>query len=447
MASTKAKKRTTPTSKQKSASKRASSKAVQKPIYGHLPRFERMVDQSGTGATNADFNPGEWIDALLMDAYKANASDIHIEPLSSGARVRVRVDGNLHDAALISKPQSTRLIRHLKTHADLDPVTAFVPQDAQTHYELDGQKLDMRLACTPCFAGEKLVLRLFDPNRIVHRLEELGLQEEDKDHIYQWLSEISGMCLVTGPIGSGKTTTLYSILHELKFQDKAILTIEDPVEYQIEGVTQLQVDNRHGLTFSEGLKSMLRLDPDYLLVGEIRDRESGRTAVDASATGKALLSTMHSRDTAGVVTALRNWEVTDHEIATSLELVIAQRLVRLVCKHCWQWAPPDPVDANWLRSHQKQVPNKTVKPVGCEECQGTGYRGRTGVFEIWRYTEADYDLILSHAHEHEIRRHLRHRDVASLLNKGLRLVDQKVTTLSEIRLMGSHETLPTPSVR
>lgn len=373
---------------------------------------------------------------IIIDSVEVGATDLHLEPFSKGWRIRSRVDGALYDTAEVSHAMGQRLCRFIKTMADLDPVAMFVPHDARVRYEMGGRNLDFRIACTPCLGGEKLALRILDVDRVQHRIQDLGFSDNQIEHLERWLLNLTGMCLVAGPTGGGKTTTLYALLHELKLSKRSIATIEDPVEYRVDGITQIQVDHRHRLTFAEGLKTMLRLDPDYLLVGEMRDLASAQVAMEASASGRVLMSTLHSNNAMGVVTLLRNWNIPDHEIATLLELVIAQRLVRRLCPKCKKRGSLAPIEEKWLKSLQRKPPATVWIPVGCGECYKTGFHGRIGLFEIWRKTESDYQLILDHADEHTLRRHLDSSGFQSILDDGLDKVNAGITTVSEIQTVG-----------
>jgi general secretion pathway protein E len=244
------------------------------------------------------------------------------------------------------------------------------------------------------------------------------------------------MLLVAGPTGTGKTTSLYALLHELRLLDCSVITIEDPVECQIDGISQIQVDEPHGLTFAEGIKAILRLDPDYMLVGEIRDGSSARAAVDAAATGRTLMSTIHTRDAVGSVTVLRNLGLADHEIAAVLSIIVSQRLVRRLCPHCRTCGPPTEREARWLDTVKVPVPDTTWHAVGCDKCRDIGYRGRMGVFEVWRLDEHDYGLILDHADERSIRDRLCHTDHNFLLADALVKVESGITSIEELRSMG-----------
>jgi general secretion pathway protein E len=373
---------------------------------------------------------------LMMDAVRENATDIHFDPDAGHVVVRLRIDGTLRDAVQLSRARGEQLIRHFKVLANLDPTPAIKPADGRIRYRLDDRALDLRVACAPTITGETLAIRILDPTGNRRNLSELGLSDSHRALLTDWLNDVSGLFLVVGPTGSGKTTTLYALLHELKLRERSIVTIEDPVEYTIPGIVQMQVEERRGFTFEEGLKNLLRLDPDYILVGEIRDKPSAQTAVMASASGKLLMSTLHSRDAAGAITALRNFELEDHEIAAALEVVVAQRLVRKLCENCRRQEPPTEAEIRWLRSLGRPAPPQTWHATGCDLCHHAGYRGRTGVFEVWRLHEEDDQLILRHADEQTIRRELRARGVHSLLYDALAKAATGITSLTEIQTIG-----------
>lgn len=376
--------------------------------------------------------------AVLEDALLSRVTDVHFEPFSQGWRMRMRVDGVMHDAVQFTPETGQKVARYFRTAADLDPVINHLPQDANLQFEVQGRKLDLRLATIPCFGGEKLALRLLDPSRLQHRIRDLGLGSDDVNRFEGWLGQGSGLCLVAGPTGSGKTTTLYALLHELELSNHSVLTIEDPVEYPVDGVAQIQVNPAHGLSFATGLRAMLRLDPDYLLVGEMRDVESAQAAVEAAASGHFVMSTLHCPDAAGVITLLRNWNIPDHQIATVLQIVVNQRLVRRLCPKCRRAGEVSQNGRAWLISLGLEAPAKVWQPVGCDACQKTGYRGRVGVFEVWGKTESDYRLILDNADEHSLRTHLHQRGLRTVLDEGLSKVREGLTSLAEIQQMGPH---------
>ncbi|HRX86304.1 MAG TPA: GspE/PulE family protein [Phycisphaerae bacterium] len=372
-------------------------------------------------------------DAVLRDAIRERASDIHLEPQHNGVRLRFRVDGVLMDTELLTTEQGQHLIRHFKVLSGLDPIATFRPHDARTTVDVDGEPVDIRLASAPCVFGEKLALRLLDQRRVKQRIDELGLGGSARDAIRSWLDSMSGMFLVCGPTGSGKTTTLYALLHELRVAERSVVTIEDPVEYQLEGITQMHVDHRHGVEFATGLRAMLRLDPDYLLLGEIRDEGSAEAALEAATSGCVLLSTLHSRNAVNVITALRNWKLADHELAATLEVVVAQRLVRQLCTECRVQRAPDDVERAWFESLNQPVPDAVWHAPGCDACAHLGYRGRTGLFEVWRLSEDDKQLIAEHGDERALRERLRSRSDGSLIDDGLQKVADGETSVAEVR--------------
>ncbi|MFM7103422.1 MAG: GspE/PulE family protein [Verrucomicrobiota bacterium] len=329
-----------------------------------------------------------------------------------------------------------RVIRYLRTAAGLDPVVTYRPEDASLQVRAGEAEVDVRLATVPCVGGEKMALRILDPARLQQRIGELGLVADQVRTIESFLREATGLFLVTGPTGSGKTTTLYGLLHELRMSQHAVVTLEDPVEYPVDGIAQIQVDPGHGLGFAAGLRAMLRLDPDYLLVGEMRDRESAQVAVEAAESGHFVMSTLHCPDAAGVVTLLRTWGVPDYQIASTLQLVINQRLVRRLCPRCRRPGAPTPAEQAWVGALGGRLPPEVHRPAGCPGCQQTGYRGRIGVFEVWRRHESDYQLILGQADEHALRAHLRRRGLPTVFEDGLAKVQAGVTSLAEIQSLG-----------
>jgi type II secretory ATPase GspE/PulE/Tfp pilus assembly ATPase PilB-like protein len=333
------------------------------------------------------------------------------------------------------------LIRYFKVTANLDPVPALLPADSHCQFEFEEKSFDLRLACAPCVYGDKLALRLLQRSPIRLRLADLGLAAGDRSQIEQWLGDISGMFVVAGPSGSGKTTTLYALLAELNLTQRNIVTIEDPVEYQLEHLNQIEVNVARGLTFERGMRSILRLDPDYILLGEIRDKESALIAMEAAATGRVLLTTMHARNAAGVITALRSLNVPNYEIAASLAFIVGQRLVRKLCKHCRKPGPASDQEKRWLEDLGEKVPDRVWHPSGCEKCSHTGYRNRTGIFEVLPVDERLYNLILAGEDEHAIRRHLREAGHHLLLHNGLIKAAGGITDLSELSRIGAQSYL------
>ncbi len=375
---------------------------------------------------------------VFQDALDERATDIHLDPEREYLCVRFRIDGILRDVALIPQRHAAQFLGHIKSLVDIDPTPRLKPASGGTIYDLDGTEVHLRVTCTPTIQGEKISIRLLDPKRLRYSLEELGLNPAQKELIDNWLDSMTGMILVTGATGSGKTTSLYALLHELKLLNRSVVTIEDPVEYRVEGIIQMQVNEARGITFSEAVKTMLRLDPDFLMVGEMRDRASAEAALTASSTGKVLLSSLHSRDAAGTVTALRNLNIEDFEITAALELVVSQRLIRRLCPHCKKQCPTPPEDKQWLESIGFDAPEQSWTGVGCDQCRETGYHRRIGLFEVWRVDEQANHLILKHTDERSLRRAIRESGIPSLLDDGLQKAAKGVTSIKELRRVSSY---------
>jgi len=382
-------------------------------------------------------------EALLRDAMREGATDLHLDTQLGGLLVRMRIDGRVLDAVLLDKVRGQRLNNQFKAMARLNPVMTYLPEEGRISYKIDDQMLDLRLSHAPCLRGDKINIRMFFPRLVVKDLHELGLREEGLEDIQEWLDNVSGMLLVAGPTGSGKTTTLYTLLHKLKRHERNVVTIEDPVEYEIEGINHMQVDATHGLGFPEGMKAMLRLDPDYLMLGEIRDAPSARAAITAAASGHALMTTLHSRDAVGVLDTLRNYGLDGQDISSTLMLVVAQRLVRKLCPACRHEVPPTDEERQWLERLGRNVPDSVWHAKGCEACRDTGYKGRTGVFEVWRVNADEYQLILKGTDRRTLYQNLARRGHRFLLDDGLDKMADGITTLDELRTMGGFSALPT----
>lgn len=382
--------------------------------------------------------------SLLTDAIGARASDLHLDTQPEEVCVRFRVDGILLDIASIPPDRGQRLIRYFKVTANLDPAPALLPADSHCQFEIEGRAFDIRLACAPCVYGDKLALRLLQRSAIRLHLAELGLAMSDRSQIEHWLGDISGLFVVAGPAGSGKTTTLYALLAELNLTQRNIVTIEDPVEFQLGHLNQIEVNATRGLNFERGMRSILRLDPDYILLGEIRDKESALIAMEAAATGRVVLTTMHARNAAGVITALRSLNVPNYEIAASLAFIVGQRLVRKLCKHCRKAGPASDQEKRWLEDLGEKVPDRVWHASCCEKCSHTGYLDRTGIFEVLPVDERLYNLILAGEDEHAIRRHLRDEGHHLLLHDGLIKAAEGITDLSELSRIGAQSYLDRP---
>ena len=377
----------------------------------------------------------EIFQAIVKDAVEASASDVHFDPSETDCCIRLRVDGVLHDACLIPTKLGTRMVNHFKVTSGMDPGPIPISDEGWADYKFEDRVIHLRMSSVPTISGDKLAIRLFDESQIFGGITELGMNDKQSGLIQEWLGNIQGLFLVVGSVGSGKSTTLYALLNQLRKQTRSVVSIEDPVEYRIEGVNQIQVSEENDFGFAEALKSVMRLDPDDIMFGEIRDPLSAASAIDAAATGKVLLSTLHSRDAVGAVISLRNYGVKDHEIAALLETVVAQRLVRKLCDSCKQEKEVSDSDKAWLKTIDRKAPKTlyTHNPEGCDACGGVGYKGRTGIFEVWRLRKRDKELLIEHPAEQVFRNQIREWGLPSLFDASWDLVTSGTTSLEEIR--------------
>ena len=339
------------------------------------------------------------INGIIAEAVRAGASDIHLEPFESALTVRMRVDGVLREALSLSPRITPLLVSRIKVMARLDIAEKRVPQDGRISLALGGKTLDVRVSTLPARAGERVVLRILDKDQADLGLDQLGMGPDTLDAFRAALREPNGIILVTGPTGSGKTTSLYAGLSLLNDATRNILTVEDPVEYAVEGVSQTQVNTKVGMTFAAGLRAILRQDPDVVMVGEIRDVETAGIAVQAALTGHLVLSTVHTNDAVGAVTRLRDMGVEPFLLASTLRLVVAQRLVRRLCPDCRR---AEPADAATARLSGLRIGQTVWRPQGCAHCNHTGYVGRAGLYEVIRVDDRVRRLIAAEAGEEAI---------------------------------------------
>ncbi|MGM0984767.1 MAG: GspE/PulE family protein [Pseudomonadota bacterium] len=400
-----------------------------------LPQLEeRLADPAGAEGDTLAAN------LLLDDAARARASDIHLDPSREQWRIRLRIDGRIIDALELDVGDGVQLTNQFKVLAGLDPTPSRVASEGSFSWTSDAEGVEeifLRVTAVHCVAGEKLAIRFLAPPPSFHDPLALGIGEQGARGIRRWMDATGGMLLVAGPTGAGKTTTLYTLLNQLRLTESHVVTLEDPVEYSISGINQIQVDAKSGLDFASGTRSMLRLDPDYVLIGEIRDTDSAAAAVSVASSGRSLMGTLHSRDAVGVVSMLRQLGLEDAEISASLGMVIAQRLVRRLCEHCRECWPTPSRDVEWLEAVGLEVPEYAWLPVGCEQCDGLGYRERTGVFEIWQPTPEDHALLLRHADDAALRRSLRERGETLMIADGLAKAAAGITSLREVFRMGA----------
>jgi len=343
------------------------------------------------------------VNSIISQAIREGASDVHIGPEKNYVQVRFRIDGKLHDMPAPPKAMLLPLISRIKILAQMDIANTRVPQDGRFTVRMDGKEINVRASTIPTIYGEHLVLRLLDMSSGIYSLEELGMSEEDQKKLKDAIKKPYGMILSTGPTGSGKSTSLYAILQNLNSPDINIITVEDPVEYRIDKIKQVQLNRKAGMTFASALRSILRQDPDVIMVGEIRDAETASIAVQAALTGHRVLSTMHTNDAAGAITRLINMEIEPFLVSSVLLVSFAQRLVRKICPNCIEtYIPSEQVLKNWGIPDYVGMEFKRGK--GCPQCMNTGYRGRTGIFEVLVNDEMIQQMILERRSSQEITR-------------------------------------------
>ena len=370
------------------------------------------------------------INALLLEAVKEGASDVHVETQEKRVVVRFRIDGVLRDKLEPRRELAPLLVSRIKVMAKLDIAEKRVPQDGRVTLRIGGHDVDARVSTIPTQHGERVVMRLLEKGSLSLDMEALGMSARDRDVFARLLERPHGMLLVTGPTGSGKTTSLYAALHRLNDRKRNIMTVEDPIEYELAGVAQTQVNARTGMTFARGLRAILRQDPDVIMVGEIRDQETAEVAVRSAMTGHFVLSTLHTNSAVGSVTRLIDMGVERYLLAPMLVGVAAQRLVRRLCPSCRRQDVANEGDSLLLGGAIK--PGKKLwRAVGCDDCHGDGYRGRAGLYEVVAVDEKFQAMIHDGASEAELEAHAR-RDNPSLLDDGVDKVRAGVTTVEEV---------------
>jgi type IV pilus assembly protein PilB len=369
--------------------------------------------------------------SIIEGAITARATDIHLEPQLPSMRVRYRIDGQLYDVMSIPQSIEQAVFSRIKILADMDITERRRPQDGHITMRIRGRELNMRIATIPTYLGEKMVIRLLDESTVLRGLKQLGLEESDEQRIRELLEKPHGMILVTGPVGAGKTTTLYSCLNELNILQRNIVTIEDPVEYRLPGITQVQVNPMLDLTFARGLRAILRQDPDILMVGEIRDAETAKVATWAALTGQLVLATLHTKDTASAITMMANFGVERFLLASGVIGVIAQRLVRKLCTECRESYPADPATLRTLGlPEDKEL--TLHRSMGCETCQHTGFFGRTGIFEVLKVSPEIVQMILDGRPDRDVSLNAVEQGMRTLRDNGIRKIEQGVTVPEEV---------------
>jgi type IV pilus assembly protein PilB len=427
--------------------------AAPEDIVALISRLDRLDDAvAGAELTESEAEAQEVVDLhetdddapviklvnqIVAQAVEQGASDVHITPDGKETRVRFRVDGVLSDVTTVPKRMGPGVVSRVKIMSELDISERRLPQDGRVGLTVDGRHVDLRVVTLPSVHGESIVMRILDKDSVVMKLEKLGMGDEDRERFEHAFHQTHGAVLVTGPPGSGKSTSLYAALQALNTPEKNIITVEDPVEYQVEGITQVQVSPKAGLTFATGLRAMVRADPDVIMVGEIRDHETAQIAVESALTGHLVLSTLHTNDAPSAITRLIEMGIEPFLVASALDCVLAQRLVRTLCSHCKQRTI---ISAEVLRQngYKALVDLEAYEPKGCRRCGGSGYRGRAGIYEVMSVTPEIRRLALERRSSEELRDAAIQQGMRQLRDDGIDKVRQGRTSIAELsRVLGS----------
>jgi type IV pilus assembly protein PilB len=371
------------------------------------------------------------VHSIVAQAVQQGASDIHVNPEEGDTRVLSRIDGVLYPAATVKKKMAMGVVSRIKIMADLDISEKRMPQDGRFALMIDGRRVEIRVVTLPLVNGEGVVMRILDKGDEITGIQSLGMQDAELERFRQAIKRPNGTVLVTGPTGSGKSTTLYAALAALNDGERSILTIEDPVEQQIQGIKQMQIAPKAGVTFDVGLRSMLRADPDVIMVGEIRDRETAHIAVEAALTGHLVLSTLHTRDAPSALGRLIDMDIEPFLVSSALDCIVAQRLVRVLCEHCKR---PTTISDAVLAEHGL-LGAEPFEPVGCKRCGGSGYRGRVGVYEVMTVSERVRALILEHTSVDDLAAAAIEEGMLRLRDDGMRKVRAGITSIAEVERM------------
>jgi type IV pilus assembly protein PilB len=397
---------------------------------------ERVLEDQNGWLGNSDLEFREdaptlkFVHSVLHEAIIQGVSDIHWEPRQNEFVVRYRLDGKLIKKHALMPRAARSIVSCLKVMAQMDVSERRIPQDGRMTYRAGSRQVDLRMASLPVAHGEKMVVRILDPELAQRPLISLGMRPDVEDGVRSLLKQPNGLILVVGPTGSGKTTTLYALLRELNSEEQNIISIEDPVEYQLPGVNQVQVNLSTGLSFAVGLRHILRLDPDVLMIGEIRDEETARIAITASLTGHLVLSTLHTNTAAEALTRLMDMGIEPYLLASAVSGVLSQRLVRRLCEHCKTSYPLSQFEIKTLRLSTPD--SRLYHAIGCPDCLGTGFRGRIGVHEFLKYNEEIKQLVLSRHNSKDIEQQAIASGMKTLFEDGLLKVSQGVTTVEEV---------------
>ncbi|SEI86590.1 GspE/PulE family protein [Demequina mangrovi] len=401
-------------------------------LQGEIGDESDAVDLSEMGSVIEDDAPiVRFVNLLITQAIQDRASDIHIEPAEADVRVRYRIDGVLHEMQRAPKSTQNGMISRIKIMADMDIAERRKPQDGRLSVTHQGRKVDLRVACLPTVWGEKIVMRILDNSTATMALEDLGLREANQELYRESYTKPYGMILVTGPTGSGKSTTLYATLNQVSRPEINVITVEDPVEYRIPGINQVQVNPKAGLTFAGALRSILRADPDVVLLGEIRDGETAQIAIEAALTGHLVLSTLHTNDAPSAITRLTEMDIEPFLVGSAVDCVVAQRLARRLCPKCKEEYTPGDAELERFSWEGSSVPT-LMRPVGCSSCSQTGYRGRLALHEIMPVNEEIERLAVARASSAEIALEARAAGMQTLIEDGWAKVMDGSTSVEEL---------------
>jgi type IV pilus assembly protein PilB len=383
------------------------------------------------GQGGEDSSVIQLVQRVVKEAVERGASDIHFEPGEDEMRVRYRIDGVLAEAATVPNSAVPAVVSRVKILSDLDIAERRIPQDGRISTQVEGKPIDLRVATLPAAYGENVVMRILDQSKVMIDLDELGMLPQALERFTKAFAQAHGAVLVTGPTGSGKSTSLYGALNQLNTIEKNIITIEDPVEYQLEGITQVQVNNKAGLSFASGLRSMMRADPDIIMVGEIRDRETAQIAIEAALTGHLVLSTLHTNDAPGAVTRLIEMGIEPFLVGSAVDCVVAQRLARLLCVECKRRTT---IKSEVMRANGFNVglDLEAYEPVGCARCGGSGYKGRIGLYEVMWVSDTIRSLAVAREPAETIAHAAVHEGMMRLREDGLEKVRRGLTSIAEI---------------
>ena len=374
------------------------------------------------------------VNLILFEAVQAGASDIHIQPAEERLSIRLRIDGVLFDTVSVPKDMQEEVISRVKILGKMNIAEKRLPQDGRATAQIADRLIDLRIASLPSSNGERVVIRLLDKSARLYTLAELGMDPISLNRFREVIHLEHGLVLVTGPTGSGKSTTLYAALQEINTKDRNVVTLEDPIEYQLDGISQTQINTKKGMTFATGLRNVLRQDPDIIMVGEIRDHETAVMAIQSALTGHLVFSTLHTNDAASAVTRMLDLGIEPYLLSSSLLAVMAQRLIRRVCTECQESVSPSDEEALFLREAQLESQLSVLsKGTGCEKCRKSGYQGRLGIFELLRVDDAVRDCVQSRANATAIRTEAVNSGMRLLRDDGIGKVKSGVTTIAEVQ--------------